>query len=169
MFAFLVPNSGMQRHEYCPPCKLATQEQHSNKGKHSLPFPVLSTRQISAFRTDNSAPFIMLFGTIYICYVGQAIRAKAQSRAFGTEGLTLTPRASQGVLCWTKPVDWSSLSSRRAVLEHFFALVPCVRKSAHELQGCSARSTKTQRAGMVSLKLCFRPQLKFNVYVSVTN
>lgn len=140
LFAFLVPNSGMQRHECSPPCERAAQEQHSNKGKHSLPFPVLSTRQISAFRTDNSAPFIMLFGNIYICDVGQAIGARAQSRVFGTEDLTLTPGASQRVLIWTVPVAWTSLSSRRAVLEHFCALVPCVRKPAGELWGCSARS-----------------------------
>lgn len=90
MFAFLVPNSGMQKHEYSPPCELAAQEHHSNKGKHSLPFPLLSTRQIFAFRTDNSAPFIILFGNIYIFYVDQATEARTQSRAFGTEDWTLT-------------------------------------------------------------------------------
>lgn len=155
MFAFLVPNSGMQRHEYSPPCELAAQEQHSNKGKHSLLFPVLSTRQISAFRTDNSAPFITVSGDIYICCVGQAIGARAESRAFGTEDLTLASRASQGALLWTNPMVRASRSSRRAVLECF--LVPCIRKPAHKLQGSSARSTKTQQVGTVSLKVRFRP------------
>lgn len=35
----------------------AAQEQLSNEGKHALPFPVLSERQISAFLMDNSVPF----------------------------------------------------------------------------------------------------------------
>lgn len=131
-FVFLVPNSGMQRHEYSPLCELATLKQHSSKGKHSLPFPVLSTRLISAFRTDNSAPFIILLGDTYICSVSQTIGVRAQSRVFGTEDLTIIPRMSQGILLWTNPVDWTSLSSSRAVWEHFFALVPCIRKPPHE-------------------------------------
>lgn len=177
LFAFLVPNSGMQRHEYSPPCELATQEQHS-KEKHSLSFPVLSTRQISAFRTDNLAPFIMFFGDSYICYVGQAYRIymcyvgqatgeRAQSRAFGTEDLTLTPRTSQGVLLQTKAADRTTLSSRRAVPERFFASVPCARKPAHELQVCKV--TKNTASGTVRLKACFRPNSKLNMHVSASN
>lgn len=157
----------MQRHEYSPPCELATQEQHSNKEKHSLPFPVLSTRQISAFKTDNSAPFIMFFGDSYICYVGRATGERAQSRAFGTKDLTPTPRTSQGVLLCTNPADWTSLSSRRAVPERFFASVPCARKPAHELQVCKV--TKNTASRTVRLKACFRPKSKLNMHVSVSN
>lgn len=46
---------------------------------------------------------------------------------------TIIERMSQGVLLWTNPVDWTSLSSSRAALERFFALVPCIRKPLHEL------------------------------------
>lgn len=78
---FLVPNSRMQRHECSPLCELATQKQHSNKGKHSLLSLVLPARLISAFRTGNSALFIMLLGDTYICSVGQTVGVRAQSQS----------------------------------------------------------------------------------------
>lgn len=154
-FVFLAPNSGMQRHECSPPCELATQNQHSNKGKHSLPFSVLSTWLISAFRTDNSVPFIMLIADTYICSVGQTIGVRAQSRVFGTEDLM--PTSYQECLREFYPVDWTALSSSREVLEHFFALAPCIRKPPHDLWGCSAKATKLKQVGIAKLKVCFRP------------
>lgn len=131
-FVFLVPNSGMQRHECSPQCELATQNQHSTEGKHSLPFPVLSTRLISASRTDNSAPFIMLLGDTYILLCGPDSRSQNTKQSIWHWGPDHHTKDVSGGFIWINPVDWTSLSSNRAV-EHFFALVPCIRKPPHEL------------------------------------
>lgn len=137
-------------------CSRTAQQQ----GKTFLAIPSAVYKADFCLQDRQLASFIMLFGGIYICYVGQAIGVRAQGRAFGTEDLTLTPRTSQRVLLWANPVDWTSLSSRKAVLERFFALLPCIRKPAHELRACSARSTKTTANRNGQLKSMLQTQVK---------
>lgn len=66
----------------------AAQKQQSNKEKHALPFPVLFVRQIPASVKGYSAPFVIVFGHIYICYVDCAMGARAWSKDLGAEALS---------------------------------------------------------------------------------
>lgn len=52
------------------------------------PFPVLFARQIPASVKGYSAPFVILFGHTYICYVDCAMGARAWSRELGAEALS---------------------------------------------------------------------------------
>lgn len=110
----------------------------------------LQDRQLSTFYNTLWQYLHLLCGPGY--------RSKNTKQSIWHWGLDPHSRASQGVLIWTNPVDWTSPSSRRAVLECFFALVPCLRKPADKHQGCSATSTKTEQVGTVSVNVCFRPK-----------
>lgn len=107
--------------------------------------------------------------SIYICYVDHAMGARTWSSTFGSADLVLTLRGSQGGLFGMSPANWTSLGSSRAALEHSLALVPCLRKPARELQGCSTRSTKAQCIRRVILKAYFGPKSKCDMCISINS
>lgn len=111
----------------------------------------LQDRQLSAFYNAHSWYLHLLCGPDY--------RSQSTEQSIWHRGpdAKVIPRVSQGVLLWTNPVDWTALSSSREVLEHFFALAPCIMKPPHDLWGCSAKATKLKQVGIAKLKVCFRP------------
>lgn len=110
----------------------------------------LQGRLLPSGKTTQHLLLLTVFSDLYLLLCGPGCRSESSNQSIWNCGPDPHALGMSGVLLWTNPVDWTSLSSRRAVLEHFALLVPCVRKLAPELWGCSAGSTKTRRVGTVS-------------------
>lgn len=98
------------------------------------PFPVLFARQIPASVKGYSAPFVILFGHTYICYVDCAMGARAWSRELGAEALSHSVSAGGFSSLHKETCPWAA--------------------------GLLCRATQAQHVAMVVLKARFRPKPK---------
>lgn len=111
LFAFLLPHSGMQRHGFCPLWRTSCSKAAKQQGKTRLAIPNAVCKADSCLHEGQG-----LLSTFYNC---------------------LWPYLH--LLCRLGARAWSKVLRPCLTVWVQGALVPCVKKPAHGLQGCSAR------------------------------